>query len=114
MHEHARPDRDDYITINWPNIDEKHRRNFKLIPNFLEDFYLNEPYDYKSIMHYSSKMWSINKEEPTITPKDPSILIEDLGYHLESKSLSPEDINKIQKLYKCDGINTSTINHLRA
>lgn len=113
MHEHARPDRDNYININWSNIDEKHRRNFKLLPKLLGDLYSDEPYDYKSIMHYSSSMWSVDPKLPTITPKGSEVAINELGYHLENKSLSPDDINKICKLYQCNRVSNQS-NYLRA
>ncbi|GMT35506.1 hypothetical protein PFISCL1PPCAC_26803, partial [Pristionchus fissidentatus] len=49
-HEHQRPDRDDFIKVQYTNVLPGQMVNFeKLRPNTVE---LNEPYDYRSIMHY--------------------------------------------------------------
>ncbi|XP_069124913.1 uncharacterized protein [Argopecten irradians] len=58
-HEHARPDRDDYVEIVYPNISPRY------VPDFLP---INEtlskprgfPYDYKSIMHYKDRTFTNN------------------------------------------------------
>lgn len=51
-HEQSRPDRDDYVSIQWANI------NPNALGNFLEyssaDVPSTSKYDYGSIMHYSS------------------------------------------------------------
>lgn len=53
MHEHQRPDRDDYVIINKENIDDSHHSDFSMIQSkFIED--LGVPYDYASDMHYRS------------------------------------------------------------
>ncbi|KAF8374225.1 nas-12 [Pristionchus pacificus] len=49
-HEHQRPDRDDFIRVQYSNVLPGQMVNFeKLRPNSVE---LNEPYDFRSIMHY--------------------------------------------------------------
>jgi hypothetical protein len=53
FHEQARTDRDDYVTINWANIPEVARQNFQILGEDAMNAY-GVPYDYKSIMHYSS------------------------------------------------------------
>ncbi|XP_021379895.1 uncharacterized protein LOC110467213 [Mizuhopecten yessoensis] len=58
-HEHARPDRDEYVQIVYPNISPRY------VPDFLA---INEtlskprgfPYDYKSIMHYKDRTFTQN------------------------------------------------------
>ena len=57
-HEQNRPDRKDYVTINWNNIKSE---NLKY--NFLRQktsLTFNVPYDGKSIMHYKPRDFSIN------------------------------------------------------
>ncbi|KAG7176394.1 Astacin-like metalloprotease toxin 2-like [Homarus americanus] len=48
-HEHARPDRDQYIIIKWNNIKDGASSQFKVDNRFPT---LQVPYDVKSIMHY--------------------------------------------------------------
>ena len=51
LHEHSRPDRDNYITINWNNIKEGKKKYFKKY----EWHNVNTKgieYDVSSVMHY--------------------------------------------------------------
>ncbi|KAF7652211.1 hypothetical protein LDENG_00099970, partial [Lucifuga dentata] len=92
QHEHTRIDRDQYIRINWANIN----------PNMAYNFYkqytnnLNTPYDYFSIMHYERTAFSIQYGRDSITPiPDPTIQIG------QSQGMSFLDILKINLLYGC-------------
>ncbi|CAD5113578.1 DgyrCDS2741 [Dimorphilus gyrociliatus] len=68
LHEHQRPDRDDYIIVNKDNIDDSHHSDFsKIQSKFAED--LGVPYDYASDMHYRSFSFSVNGKT-TIDTKD--------------------------------------------
>merc|ERR1719253_636599 len=49
-HEQARPDRDQYVTIHWDNIQSGKGHNFDLN----EAAYDGVDYDYESLMHYDS------------------------------------------------------------
>ena len=62
-HEHNRPDRDDYITIKWDNIQPGNtKRNFK---NFKKTWLTWDlPYDGKSIMHYKYNNFGKKKTGP--------------------------------------------------
>lgn len=64
MHEHQRPDRDDYVRIVWDNILSGKEYNFEIVDNpiFVEEDY---DYDFQSIMHYDPVSFSINGS-PTI------------------------------------------------
>lgn len=58
-------DRDEYVTVNWDNTDQKH--NFKKYnTTVVTDF--DVPYDYFSIMHDSAYAFTANGK-PTIIPK---------------------------------------------
>ena len=56
-HEQNRPDRNDYVTINWNNIIQGLKSNFMRQKTSLT---FNVPYDGKSIMHYKAKDFSKN------------------------------------------------------
>ena len=90
LHEHQRPDRDLYITIDFDNILPEYAFNFEIEDNPLireQDF----PYDYDSIMHYYTTAFSINGNE-TIIPNPPH----EIG---RSENLTATDIAEAQTIY---------------
>jgi len=90
FHEQARPDRDEHIIVNWQNIQGGESNfNYKKRSEQRVDR-LNLPYDYNSIMHYSSGTFS-NGQGPTMIAKN--------GKILGGKSLTPIDKAKINGLY---------------
>jgi choriolysin H len=84
FHEHERPDRDNYVTINWENIEPGKIQKlqffysfccFHLITGKENNFVLqpaaltyNTVYDYKSIMHYKRTDFTVTAGKETITP----------------------------------------------
>jgi hypothetical protein len=54
------------------------------------------PYDYNSIMHYGTKIFSIN-DKPTLKSRDPSVK------YLGNTGLSLMDIKQTNILYNCLG-----------
>ncbi|KAM9346848.1 uncharacterized protein ABDE67_011161 [Symphorus nematophorus] len=91
VHEQSRFDRDNYVTVMWPNIWRNRLRNFE---KFKTDN-LELPYDYSSIMHFGMYAYS-QDGEPTIVPKNSKNI--KLG---QKTSLSHIDRLKINKLYQC-------------
>ena len=86
-HEHTRPDRDQFVMINWNNISPDQRHNFEIVqaPTF-------GPYDYGSIMHYDALAFSSNGQ-PTIVPRQAGVQI---GQRV---GLSPGDIATVAAMY---------------
>lgn len=68
-HEQGRFDRDNYVTINWNNVQSDKRHNFD-IDN--KNYYCIGGFDFNSIMLYSSFDFAIDRSIPTITRKDGS------------------------------------------
>jgi Astacin (Peptidase family M12A) len=66
-HEQSREDRDDFISINFANVDPARRFNFDQHITDGDDV---GPYEYGSIMHYGPTAFSINGQ-PTITATQP-------------------------------------------
>ncbi len=62
LHEHTRPDRDNYVQINWDSITTDKTHNFDILTDAIT---LGE-YDYSSIMHYGTHFFSADGRE-TIT-----------------------------------------------
>lgn len=93
MQNHA--DRDNYIDINWSNIKPGKEHNFnKVNSQLFENF--GTPYDYYSVMHYSSNCFSKNSN-PTIVTKF-SLYKNVIGNRV---ALSLGDITRLNAMYKC-------------
>ena len=90
-------DRDKHIDILWENIKPEETHNFDKQSAYKIDSH-GEPYDYASIMHYSSTTFSKNQRLKTIQPRKLSVLIG------QRNQLSSGDIKQTNKLYKCPGI----------
>jgi len=71
-HEHVRPDRDDYVTVEKSHILSHFMDNFRKLNKTLVDIAMGVPYDYGSVMHYAS-MVRMTKKIDLIT-KSLSIL----------------------------------------
>ncbi|XP_069389648.1 high choriolytic enzyme 1-like [Paralichthys olivaceus] len=92
QHEQTRSDRDNYVRINWGNINQRMAYNFhKQATNNL-----NTPYDYSSIMHYGKTAFSIQYGRDSITPiPNPNVQIG------QRQGMSYWDIMRINRLYGC-------------
>ncbi|XP_029904542.1 high choriolytic enzyme 1-like [Myripristis murdjan] len=92
QHEQTRSDRDQYVRINWENIDPRMAYNFyRQHTNNLDT-----PYDYSSIMHYGRTAFSVQYGRDSITPiPDPTVQIG------QRQGLSRIDILRINRLYGC-------------
>lgn len=96
-HEQVRPDRDEFVKIQTQEIKSGHEHNFQQLTSEEVDS-LGEPYDFESIMHYSSYGFS-RGFRPTISIK---LLrngrIPQIGQRIR---LSASDIRQTNKLYNC-------------
>ncbi|KIH66459.1 astacin [Ancylostoma duodenale] len=107
-HTHNRHDRDNYINVNWYNVDagfydiarmnpgmklEVYRNQFKPMTTAQNDNY-DVPYDYGSIMHYG-----VPRRNPAMETNDPN-------YYrtIGSGLISFADYLMVNKHYKCDEI----------
>jgi hypothetical protein len=70
LHMHTANVRDEYIKINWNNIIDDAKLNFKQLIAHVSMY--NTEYDYNSITHYSHSAFAKNKSIPTITAKSPA------------------------------------------
>ncbi|XP_019621306.1 PREDICTED: zinc metalloproteinase nas-4-like isoform X1 [Branchiostoma belcheri] len=97
FHEHARPDRNNYVTIQWDNIRwGRYRHFFRFGYNMIDTF--DVPYDYLSIMHYADNEFSWNAHTlRTIETRDPAYQ-NIIGQRI---SLSFLDIKMTNQMYNC-------------
>ncbi|XP_054980798.1 meprin A subunit beta [Sorex araneus] len=94
-HEQSRSDRDDYVEIVWDRIQEGKESNFNTYDDKTSDF-LNVPYDYTSVMHYSKTAFQ-NGSEPTIVTRI-SDFMDVIGQRMD---FSDSDLLKLNRLYNC-------------
>ena len=67
-HTQKRPDRDNYITVNYNAITESGKAQYSKCTSNCETH--DSPYDCQSIMHYRDYFFN-NNNGKTMTPKDP-------------------------------------------
>ncbi|MBL8506926.1 MAG: hypothetical protein JNM11_00570 [Chitinimonas sp.] len=96
MHEHMRPDRDNYVTVFEENISDTLKSQFtKLRADQVDS---TGSYDIDSVMHYPT--WAFSKnQKPTILPKDSSVDPKRLG---QRNDLSPGDVASLKQFYPGD------------
>ncbi len=91
-HEHTREDRDDFVDINFNNIQQNRRHNFE---KHISDGTDIGPYDYGSIMHYGRRAFAVDRVQDTITPTNPPTAA--IG---QINGLSQFDRWTIQQIYR--------------
>lgn len=90
MHEHQRPDRDSYITINTNNLQSAVISQFNIVnPNIN-----HSTYDVKSIMHYKSYTKSLCVVKDT---NQPMFYIK-AGGSVDNRDFSTSDINGLRSI----------------
>ncbi|XP_054711652.1 astacin-like metalloprotease toxin 5 [Uloborus diversus] len=94
-HEHNRSDRDDYLIINWNNIQSQWHSAFQKLRS--DQNRLLTRFDYDSIMMYGEQSFSKGQGYPSMSSKD--------GRHLpeayNKPGLTNSDIQRVKILYQC-------------
>ena len=90
-HEHQRPDRDQYIKINWDQIPQSFESQFLKLA--VRSKQILTDYDTESIMHYDS-FGNGAFRNPALTKLDGTVIE-------ANKKLSRLDIMSLNKLYPC-------------
>lgn len=94
IHEHSRPDRDQYLDVKWDNIKKEEWSNFnKYTFNDVDNE--NVDYNFASVMHYRNDAFTKNGKDTLIAKDEP-----DLTFGQRIK-FSVGDIKEINELYKC-------------
>lgn len=88
-HEQSRPDRDNYVKINYENIQPEFAYAFDIAEGSES---LESPYDYNSVMHYGSSYFAKEGAGETITAPQP------IG---QRGGADDEDILQVILLYQC-------------
>ncbi|MCI1779550.1 MAG: M12 family metallopeptidase [Bacteroidales bacterium] len=91
-HEQCRPDRDDYVTINFDAIPNKYWKNQYKKQSIDNCFYLDS-FDFYSVMLYGSYLYYNNKNILVMKKKDGSVFFN------QRSRLSPDDVIGINYIY---------------
>ncbi|CAD5114159.1 DgyrCDS3303 [Dimorphilus gyrociliatus] len=101
-HEQCRPDRDEYVKINWDFVRGGLEKNFRLDDNLVT---YGIPYDYNSLMQYNSQAFCKREKhickQPTIITKDKRYQA-NLGQRVEISFLDGFLMNQIY--CQCKGV----------
>ncbi|XP_065336691.1 zinc metalloproteinase nas-6-like [Cloeon dipterum] len=90
-HEQSAPNRDEYVFINYTNVEKGKKHQFqKYSSNVVTDYGVG--YDYDSLMHYSRKAFSKNGQD-TIIPYQPGV---EIG---QKSHISEKDYEKLNFKY---------------
>nr|AFJ24777.1 tolloid like-1 [Schmidtea mediterranea]CCW36841.1 Ast3 protein [Schmidtea mediterranea] len=90
MHTHMRMDRDNFISINWRNIQSSQCFNFVKCEGCIMD----GNYETRSVMHYSSDAFGCQQGMNTMIQKNGNLI--DYNHNT-----TPNDLSMIKSLYNC-------------
>lgn len=93
-HEQVRPDRDQYLKIQFQNVEAGLEDQFDICQDCTTQAL---PYDYASIMHYGGQAFTKNGRD-TMVPKQKG---ERIVEPHDKPGLTALDVKKIHKLYQC-------------
>lgn len=94
FHEQSRTDRNDYVTINFDNIDPNNHDQFLIMNNTDSQ---SVPYDYYSVMHYWKRAFAVDATVDTIITDDPDVQ-NIIGF---GDAASPSDLFQLELMYRC-------------
>uniref|UniRef100_A0AC34QLN0 Metalloendopeptidase n=1 Tax=Panagrolaimus sp. JU765 TaxID=591449 RepID=A0AC34QLN0_9BILA len=96
IHQHLRTDRDEFIRMEWSNMNPQYYDHFAIADASMFSTY-GVPYDYYSIMHYNAYAAAINPSKPTLTPLTQTArFLQVIG---QRKKLSDRDVELLNTLY---------------
>ncbi|XP_020806072.1 seminal metalloprotease 1 [Drosophila serrata] len=96
-HQHVSQNRDEYVRIEWENIDKNQFTNFINEDDTTHWHNFGEAYDYNSVMHYLPMAFSKNGQPTIVALKKGNY---DMGQRIK---MTKSDIRKLNKMYKCHG-----------
>ncbi|BFZ10628.1 hypothetical protein BsWGS_13667 [Bradybaena similaris] len=96
-HEQDRFDRNDFVSINTTNLQQKYERDYAL-KNMSAIDTLGTPYDFTSILHYGPYSFPKDPRYPVMTPKPKYATGTYMGQRF---ALSRLDVLRVQRLYHC-------------
>jgi len=96
-HEQNREDRDNYVRINWDNIEDQYKFAFDKSGPAYSTFDVG--YDYDSIMHYGAR--DFGKTDSNGNQLETITVLQANAQIGQNKKLSKGDAQKLKNMYKC-------------
>ena len=93
VHEQSRPDRDQYLRVNWGAIEPENKSQFEIAPSEVTRLSTSAPFDYRSIMLYNPSIFAISPNQKTLDTTTSEAI------EPSTDGLSRGDINRIYKAY---------------
>jgi len=94
IHEHSRPDRDQFIKVKYENVKPSDLNNFQKYPYYEVDE-LDEEFNFASVMMYPNKAFTRNGHNTIVSRKEPYL---QFG---QRSQLSVGDVRAVNRFYKC-------------
>jgi hypothetical protein len=94
IHEHSRPDRDQYVRVNWGNIELDKQSQFEVMPDELSQTTKGRPFDYTSVMIYGDTDFARIRGDVTLESLDRDHRVAPV-----QEGLSPEDLERLRIKY---------------
>ncbi|XP_074602191.1 zinc metalloproteinase nas-8-like [Brevipalpus obovatus] len=105
FHHHSRSDRDEFLRINYENINPQAYPQFQKLGDHENQLFTE--FDYGSIMIYGSTAFSKDGYAKTMTPlRSSGTSLSDPGY---KSSMTDKDVTALKKLYQCGGSDNNKI-----
>lgn len=93
VHEHSRLDRDQYIEILWPNIQDQYQPQFAMVPEIYFEPFRGTSFDYHSVMLYHPRSFAKKDDLLSIQSKTNEAISP------VSQGLSELDLYRLNRLY---------------
>lgn len=93
IHEHSRADRDNYVRVDWGNVERDKESQFMVTPPELNKPMDRRPFDYNSVMIYPPTMFALDRSRPVLIP------IGDKPIEPARQGLSAEDVQRLILVY---------------
>lgn len=94
VHEQSRTDRDQFVVIEWDNIQDKYQNQFAIVPDALMEAFGDSPFDPASLLMYGRNAFAVNPTKPVMKLRSGAEV------HLAPKGLSDSDIERVNRLYR--------------
>ncbi|CAP27255.2 Protein CBR-NAS-27 [Caenorhabditis briggsae] len=105
FHEHARIDRDQFISIDYSNVNPNLTFAFAKESEKQLD-HQSAPYEYGSVMHYSVDQFAVNTNRPVIYARDQKYA-QAMGNRMRATF---QDVSRMNVLYNCHERCANTVN----
>ena len=93
VHEHSRPDRDQYVRVNWQNIEADKQGQYEIVPDAMALPYRDRPFDFNSATIYNGTDFGRMRGDITLEGLSGE-KIEPVAF-----GISPEDLARLHIKY---------------